>query len=397
MDNPSSKNTESALNPSAVYPPYAWPPQYAYQEEEEINLLDYWKVIRKRLGFIILFCFACVLAAVFYVQYTSKFYKVQATLTPLSSGSGGGLGAIASQMGSLPLIGGQLGGLSGGASKGVQLINIVKSRSFLESLIHDFSLLKVLYADSWEETEMTKKPTLEATLNKFKELLKAEEDKKTSLVSISLEMEDPILASALVNRVVFDLQEALNNKELTVARRNRVFIEGQLQKSKIELLELGKKLNQFYGSGRVSSISPQLDVNVGKMGDSSLKSFEELQVDLQGLESEKKDLEGKIKENEKDTIVQNVPSQIYLQYLTLQRELAGKVYLLLSQQYEMAKVEEAKDDLRFQVIDPAYPAVKYDKPKKIIVLGVTAVGSFFFAIFLAFFMEFVGKQKEEKK
>ncbi|MBF0491875.1 MAG: hypothetical protein HQM15_03760 [Deltaproteobacteria bacterium] len=396
MENSDPKNSETVLNPSAVYPPYAWPPPYAYAPEEEINLLDCWKVICKRLVFIFIFCFLCILAALFYVQYTAKTYKVQATLAPLSSSSGGGLSGLASQLGSLPFVGGQLGGLAGGVSKGGQLINIMKSRSFLEKVIHDFDLLKVLFPKAWEKSGDAKKPNLEAAFTELQtKLLSVEEDKKTSLVNISLQMEDPVLATAIVNRMIFELQETLNSKELTDARHNRVFIEGQLQKSKIELLELGKKLNQFYGSGRVSSISPQVDVDIGKMPDSSSKSFEELQVDLQGLEGQKKDLEAKMQDNEKEGIVHNVPSQIYLQYLTLQRELLGRVYGLLSQQYEMAKVEEAKNDLRFQVIDPAYPPVKYDKPQKVIVLGVSAVGSFFLAIFLAFFLEFVGRQKEE--
>lgn len=114
------------------------------------------------------------------------------------------------------------------------------------------------------------------------------------------------------------------------------------------------------------------------------------------LEEEKKKVGEKLAEAE-NSVVHNVPSQVYLQYLTLQRELLGKVNALLTQQYEMAKIEEAREDLSFNIIDSAVAPVHPSKPKRLLIVGVAFVGGLFLSIFVAFFLEYVQKMKAIEK
>jgi len=73
----------------------------------------------------------------------------------------------------------------------------------------------------------------------------------------------------------------------------------------------------------------------------------------------------------------------------LKRELIAKVHALLTQQYEMAKIEEAKEDLAFQVIDKAEVKVRTSSPNLLINLAVGIFGGICVSVFLAFFLEHI--------
>jgi len=88
---------------------------------------------------------------------------------------------------------------------------------------------------------------------------------------------------------------------------------------------------------------------------------------------------------------------IGLQFARLKRDalIQQKVFELLTQQYELAKIEEAKDDITFQIIDPAIPPEKRIKPKRTQNVLLAGVVSLFLGIFLVFFLEYLAKQKSQ--
>jgi len=86
---------------------------------------------------------------------------------------------------------------------------------------------------------------------------------------------------------------------------------------------------------------------------------------------------------------------VNLGYGRLKRDalIQQKLFELLTQQYELAKIEEAKDELTFQVIDAAIAPEKRIKPKRALNVMLAGVVSLFLGIFIAFFLEYVDKQK----
>ncbi|MFO1518603.1 MAG: Wzz/FepE/Etk N-terminal domain-containing protein [bacterium] len=402
------ENLKNVMPAPPYPPPYGWY-QVPYGGEEEVSLLDYFRVIKKHIGKIILITLLLTgigTAACFWI---TKKYQAEVAIMPLTQSSGGGgLAALASQFSSIPMVGGQLSGLAGlagGSQKSGQIMSILKSRTFIENIINQFDLMKTsLYKGRWDAQKnewkpdyFGKTPVMEDAVKKFrKKVLSVEDDKKTSLIKIDVELSDPELAAKVANRIIVELQDFISHNQLTVAKRNRVFIEEQLQKNKMDLLESGKKLNQFYSNNRVSSVQPQMDVNIGKI-EGPPKTFEEFRTELSGLNSKGDELASQLTEEEKKGVVHGVPSQVYLQYLTLQRELLGRVNGLLTQQYELAKIEEAKEDLTFQVIDKAVTPVRPSWPKKSIIIPLSFFGALFTAVFFAFFLEYLRKLKETEK
>lgn len=380
------------------YTPYGVgipPSQYGYLlPEPELNILDYWRVIWKRKWLIFLITLLFGVSAYGISIWSPKKYKTQATLMPLTSSGSGGLSNLASQVSSLPMVGSQLaslGALGGGKSK--ELVNILKSRTLTEKIIDKFDLMKVIYSKQYDPATGSYSPNWlgvvpvkEDAINVFqKKISKIEEDKKTGLIKMEIQMKDPLLAAQVANEMIAQLQSFIENNSLTLSKRNRIFIEQQLVKNGAKLLEAGKELNNFFANNRISSVSPQLDVDVGSF-EKLPKLFEEFRSDIQGAQG---DVGAADKSREGSARVGRVPGQIYLQYLTLKRELIAKVHALLTQQYEMAKIEEAKEDLAFQVIDKAEVKVRTSSPNLLINLAVGIFGGICVSVFLAFFLEHI--------
>jgi uncharacterized protein involved in exopolysaccharide biosynthesis len=65
------------------------------------------------------------------------------------------------------------------------------------------------------------------------------------------------------------------------------------------------------------------------------------------------------------------------------------LYELLAKQYEMAKLDEARDAVVFQVIDKAVAPEKRVKPKRTIIVFLAILGGFLFSILLVLVNEYV--------
>jgi len=63
----------------------------------------------------------------------------------------------------------------------------------------------------------------------------------------------------------------------------------------------------------------------------------------------------------------------------------------------MAKIEEAKKGITFQVIDRAIPPKKGIKPKRRLNVMLAGVVSLFAGIFLIFFLEYLSNLKEPEE
>jgi len=63
------------------------------------------------------------------------------------------------------------------------------------------------------------------------------------------------------------------------------------------------------------------------------------------------------------------------------------LYELLAKQYEMAKLDEARDAVVIQIIDKAVQPERKVKPKKAIMVAFSTFIAFLFSILLAFFIE----------
>ena len=83
--------------------------------------------------------------------------------------------------------------------------------------------------------------------------------------------------------------------------------------------------------------------------------------------------------------------------LIREAKIQEKVFELVTSQYEMAKIEEAKDINTIQILDSAVPPDKKSSPKRALIVILSTVVALFLSIFLAFFVEYIQRLKIEDK
>jgi tyrosine-protein kinase Etk/Wzc len=395
------------------------------QIEEEISLLDYWHVIKKRRN-VILYLFLISVASAAIISFLMlPIYQAKATLMPVES-SQGRFSAALGTLQNIPFVGGAVGGALGKTATD-KLMSILNSRTVGENVIKSLSLIKVLFEQEWDEKnnrwKINKPPTLQDTVNLLqKSMVKMSDDRK-GLISISVEYKDPKLASDIANEYTKALQTFLNTSAISLAKRNRIFLEKQIELTRNDLKGTEETLKDFQTKKKIAVLDAQAEAAIKALAElkaqviarevqlGALREYttrehpgvKRIEDELREFRRQLKRLEEGFKNpNQGESSIgafltlADAPT-VGLEYGRLKRDalIQQKVFELLTQQYELAKIEEAKDDITFQIIDPAVPPEKRIKPKRTLNVVLAGVVSLFLGIFVIFFQEYLENQKNK--
>ena len=93
-----------------------------------------------------------------------------------------------------------------------------------------------------------------------------------------------------------------------------------------------------------------------------------------------------------------VPALV-LEYARKMRELKTQeaIYEQLTKQYEMAKLNEAKDSSALQVLDDGVVPLKKSKPRRSLIVILSTLVTFFIAVFVVFMQEHLEKMPAEDR
>ena len=207
--------------------------------EEEINLLDYIKVIQKRKNIILLLFFAAVITAGIVSLLSPKIYKAKTTIL-IPQRVEGGISAALAQMGGISFLP-SVPGIGGG-----NFVDILKSRTISSKVIDELDLLKKFQ----KEDKKLRKWQL---IGGMQGALKVE-DKKSGLIEVSFEAKDPQLAADIANSYLGALKDYNQKYSLSSAKKNRRFIEGQLKGTKEKLKNAEESLRQFQEKSKTISL-----------------------------------------------------------------------------------------------------------------------------------------------
>ncbi len=378
------------------------------EREDEINLLDYWRVIRKRWKIVAWIFGVSVITAGVISLLMSPIYRAKTTLMPLES-SGSQLSAAMRNLGSLPFVGGMVPSIGGASAD--KLVAVLQSRTLAEDVIRALDLIKVLFEEDRDEP-----PTIQDAVRSLTEATKITDDKK-GLISVSVEYKDPGIAADIANQYTIALQRFLNENALSGEKRNRIFIENQLKKAKEELREAEEAMKVFQTNKKIIAMDAQTEAAIKALADlraqvtarevqlGVMKQFStpsnpdvlRVKDELRELKKQLSMLETRGSNPETDILprLSEAPT-IGLEYIRLKRKVLTeeKVFELMTQQHEMAKIDEAKEDITFQVIDRAIPPEKRVKPKRKLNVMLAGIVSLFVGVFLVFFLEYLGNLKE---
>jgi uncharacterized protein involved in exopolysaccharide biosynthesis len=228
-----SSPQSSPLNPQS-YPvdPRLLAAMYGMQEEDEIDLLEYWRIIWKKRWLIIgVVCVAAVLAAG-YSLTLPNIYRAEVVITPVGEKSGGqmslgGLGGLASMAGI------SLGG--GGGDVEVNLA-VLKSREFLWAFVKENKLKPVLFEGAWDASSKSwrgSEPNQWAVYRRINSMVSISSDMKTGLISVSVECTDAALAAKLANDLVARLNAHLRQEALERSQKTLGYLNDELGRVRV--------------------------------------------------------------------------------------------------------------------------------------------------------------------
>ena len=232
-------------------------PYTADAANDEIDLLQLIKTLWLRKWWIIIFMFFAAAIGVAIALHLPNIYKAEALLAPSSEQQGGGLSAMAGQFGGLA----SLAGINLGANsldKTGLAVEVAQSRQFITRFIRqhklEVPLLAVtkmdkasgklvidpkLYdeaAQKWVRKVPEGKsvnPTDWELVKAFRGLALVALDKKTSLVSVSVDYYSPVVAKQWVDWLIDDLNQVMKERDQAESKHNIAYLKEQLAKTSI--------------------------------------------------------------------------------------------------------------------------------------------------------------------
>lgn len=196
------------------------------------------------------FLLACT-AALFAIEQPNV-YRSEALLEPSDEYQGGGLSAVAGQLGGIASLAGL--DLSSNKGKVTAAIETIKSRKFIRIFIEKHQLLVPMFGVSgWDSTAneyifdssaydpetkewireaeppKTSKPSNEEAYQKFISLLNIKEDKQSGLVRISFDHLSPQLAQHTVENIMSDINSYIRKKDVSQAERSITYLENKIE------------------------------------------------------------------------------------------------------------------------------------------------------------------------
>jgi uncharacterized protein involved in exopolysaccharide biosynthesis len=336
-----------------------------------------------------------IVASIFIAFVIPVRYQSVTRLMPPDGQSSSGLGLLAAMTGGagggLGELGGLAGNLLGVKSSGALFVGILNSETVQDALIDRFQLEK-LYHDS--KIEDARKDLAECTA--------VSEDRKSGIISIAVTDHDPKRAAAMAQAYANELDRLVAQVSTSSARRERIFLEGRLQKVKADLDAAAKNFSEFASKNTAIDIPAQgkamVEAAATLQGDliaaqAELSGLQQIYTDdnvrVRAAAARVNELHKKLNEiggtgtqdelksdNSLYPSIRKLPL-LGVQYADLYREtkIQETVYELLTQQYELAKVQEAKEIPTVKVLDPAMvPTKKSFPPRTVLVVLGTMLG-----------------------
>ncbi|HEX8926691.1 MAG TPA: GNVR domain-containing protein, partial [Terriglobales bacterium] len=300
-------------------------------------------------------------------------------------------------MGSMLL--GQLGSIAGMGAKDLGLknptdmyIGILHSRTVADSLIKQFDLQKVY--GKRDMTDVRKKLKDRTDIMATKE----------SMISIAVTDRDAKRSADMANAYVRELQVLSNTLAVTEASQRRVFYEQQLQQAKNQLGDAEIALKQTQEKTGVLEINSQARAIIDAIADvkaqiaakevkiQSMRSFvteqnPELQAQEQQLAAMNTQLQKLQKQQPQSEGDIQIPTktlpEVGLEYIRRYRDVKyyETVYQLIAKQYELARMDEAREAGLVQIVDSADLPDKKSWPPRAIIVLLSAIASLLVAMF----------------
>jgi len=374
--------------------------------EDEINLLDLLLVLVRNKRLILGICATTLVLTTVITLLIPNIYTATARILPPQQEKSS-LGTLMGGMSDLAV----LAGLSVGGGSGDLYVGMLQSRTVADAIIDRFDLMSV-YSEKYRVH----------TYEELKEHAAIALGKKDGIITISVEDKDPQRAAAMANAFVEEIKRLNVRLNLSSAGRERAFLEERLVLVKEDLRRTEETLKKFQEENRAIKIDDQAtamiesisrlraelaskEVEVGVLltyqteQNSQVKALREaisqIKAQLRRLEQAPG---GQALAEDRFISTSEVPA-LGVQYARLLRDfkIQETLFELLTKQFEVAKVSEAKATSTIQVIDEAVVPDRKSKPTRSLIVFLATLAAGCMGILWVFVREYSGKMTEEDR
>jgi tyrosine-protein kinase Etk/Wzc len=362
----------------------------------EISVLDIIAVLSENRRFIFRFVVGAVVLATLIAFLLPVRYEAKVVLLPPAQNSSissallgqlGGLGSLGSMGGLASLAGGSLG-LKNPADMYVAFLT---SRTVEDSMVQRFGLM-----DEYHEKEMSDaRKVLERRTS-------VTAGTKDGLIHLSVEDADPKRAAELANGYVEEFRKLSASLAITEAARRRMFFEQQMQDAKEKLTASEQAMAATQQSTGVLQIDSQAraliesaavlraQVVAKQVQIEAMRSFATednpnlvvVKQQLAALQAQLAHVAGSAQDNGSDiNLSKGRVTQAGMDYVRHYRDLKYQetVFELLAKEFEIAKLDEAREGSIVQVVDSAVPPDRRSSPHRLLIVLGAAIAAIFVA------------------
>ncbi|HEX8814535.1 MAG TPA: lipopolysaccharide biosynthesis protein [Terriglobales bacterium] len=364
--------------------------------------------------------YGLIVAAVISLLIRPKYESVLRIMPPQKMGSMGGLAAMIASAGEEKggaagsAVGSMISDAMGVKSSGSLYMGVLRSASVQDAIIDKFNLKKVYGAVYQNDAR-----------DRLSESTDVSEDKKSGIISIVVTDTSPQRAQEIAAAYVSTLDTLMAQLDTSAAHRERVFLETRIAQVKTDLDKASQDLSDFSSKNATLDVKEQGKAMVegaanltGQLiaAESQLDGLRQIYTDnnvrIRTLQARVDLLRKKLSElrgndpaaadTNRDAgaepnknsngggdfgmSISELP-QVGVTYYDLYRrvKMQETVFEVLTKQFEIAKIEEAKELPTSKVLDPAsFPERKASPKRRLITLGGGLLTALMAAAYLAF-------------
>ena len=354
------------------------PSGQSIEEDDEISLWDLLQVVVENLRLLVLGPLVAGLVALGIGYLTPPTYTARAVFMPPQQQQSG----AALMMQSLGALGGLAGAATGLKNPNDQFVSFLKSNSVADAMIDRFALMARYQPAFKSDARVMLQEVTTVTFG------------RDGLITVEVDDTDPAFAAQLANGYVEEFGNLLNRMAVTEAQLRRAFFEKQLldatekyKKSEMALQDSGISASTLKSSpeatiGAVATLQAQVNAQVIRLGSmrgylaETAPEFKQAQTELAALRAQLAKLEKTNAGSSKGESEYLARYRDFKYYQTL--------FELFSKQFELAKLDEAREGAVIQVLDIAQPPERKSKPKKAQIAVITAFAVGFLLLLFVF-------------
>ena len=216
-------------------------------------------------------------------------------------------------------------------------------------------------------------------------------------IDIAVEDQDPKIAASMVNAYIELLDRFNRDVRMTKGRRTRLFVEQRLDQTKRDLANAEQLLTDYQSKNKAMVLSAEASSAI----EAAARMYAQrtaLEVKLGVIQGYSRGTTGEAEQivdqlAQLDRQLAKLPETgLELARLLRDVKIQEQVYALLTEQYEEARIDEARDVVTVEVLDPGTPPEHKFRPHRLVMIAVALALSLAVGVAYALFQQDEGSE-----